>query len=494
MIQLIAYIYLIMICSFLPMYMRTGYYELGEAKAWCYYFISIAFIIIIPIADFFYHKRKISDYKDIIIGKIKKERELTYTQIFLLATLFSCILSFVFSIDKRTAFFGYEGWRCGLLTMLFILFYCHIYSRFSKLNMYMLYLCLVVPFLEFGHGVLNRMGIYPVEIYASNNSFLATLGNINWYSGFLSIFVPLGMGILYRITLFTYDFWMAFIYTTLGFAAIFMQGSEGAVLIIIAAFVLLIWHSLDDRTLIKRLLIVAMALGVSMSLVDVMFNILRFNYTYESNHLMNICLSHAGFIIFAAAFFLYQMERLFAEIKVPFREKDYKIIYGVLLAIGVIGTGYYFCNIFSDDFGNGRGLIWRVSLDIFKSLSPWQQLVGVGQDCMSSYIQKDGQLTAFVLDSFNGTMLTNAHNDILTVLIERGLIGVVCYIGLFAAILYELLKKKEKEPAAIVCGLPIFSYLVFNLVSFAQITSMPYVYILIGLGVSMTRKYANYFS
>lgn len=52
--------------------------------------------------------------------------------------------------------------------------------------------------LVFGLGLLNRFDVYPIASLRGDRSFISTLGNINWYCGFLAVFLPVGMGLLIR--------------------------------------------------------------------------------------------------------------------------------------------------------------------------------------------------------------------------------------------------------------------------------------------------------
>ena len=124
--------------------------------------------------------------------------------------------------------------------------------------------------------------------------------------------------------------------------------------------------------------------------------------------------------------------------------------------------------------------------EIYMGLSPWQKLVGVGQDCLYPYAMADGYWNSSFTNVFGGAALTNAHCELLTVLIERGLIGAVTYLGLFVSVIYKLLRVKEKEQAKVICALPIISYFVFDQISFMQVTSMPYCLILIGIAINLS--------
>ncbi len=474
-------IYLGLLCSILPLYMKTGYYELGEAKAICYLTLSIPFVVMV-VVNYVIKRKK-------ILGEKGSTEKTSLPQLFLYGTIYSHILSLLFSVDIKTAFLGYEGWRNGFLSAIVVLVIAIYVSREKKLKYKLIFVIalFLVPFFEFILSIINRFGIYPFVIKGQNASFVATLGNINWFSGFLSIWVPLGLALMYCLKRFSGWWWISFVYALTGILALLLQGSDGGILILAACFLFMLWISLDSWESFKSFLLVLMVMGFGMTIVDIVIGIFD-AYSYDSNILISICQSHAGIIILAAAFFLYRIVRLLEEIKVVFIEKVLRRIYLVALAVIAIVAVALLAMNFSDSFGNGRGIIWRICADMYVNLPPWQKVVGIGQDCLYPFAMKD----AFWNDSFRnifGTdILTNAHCEILTILLERGLIGAICYVGLFVSILYELVRAKEKEPIAVIYGLPIISYFLYNQVSFSQVTSMPYCMILVGLSIGLISR------
>ena len=84
-------------------------------------------------------------------------------------------------------------------------------------------------------------------------------------------------------------------------------------------------------------------------------------------------------------------------------------------------------------------------------------------------------------------MLTNAHCELLTMLIERGLLGGVSYLFFISTALCTFFKNK-KERAATVCALPVIAYFFNSLVSFQAVTSTPYLMLVIGIGISACRE------
>ncbi len=166
--QYLSYIYLIMLCSILPLYMKSGYYELGEAKAGCYLTVSLCFFVLIGALEFF--------------KRAKNKRQVlnisNYPLFFACGLFLSSLLSFVFSVDKKTAFFGYVGWRNGLLTTLLYLAFMVIFTGYSYDKKWTILTALIVPTLEFILGIADRLGGYFFEIPGIDSGYIATIRHI----------------------------------------------------------------------------------------------------------------------------------------------------------------------------------------------------------------------------------------------------------------------------------------------------------------------------
>ena len=206
---------------------------LGESKGLLYLGVSAAFALVLVL----FERKK-------LLSGIDKE---SFAFFGLMAFLFSNIISFVFSINKSVSFFGLEGWRGGFLTVILMLFFTLVLSSSEPFSKYILAALLITPALEFVLGILGRFRIYPVQIANQNNSFVATIGNINWYVGFLSVFVPLGIGLCYTEKLFSRTFFLMALYEILGLVATFTQGSESGALVLLGAFIVLLLRSLGSR-------------------------------------------------------------------------------------------------------------------------------------------------------------------------------------------------------------------------------------------------------
>lgn len=463
-LKIISSIHIIMLCSILPLYMEQGYYRLGEAKGTMYMLLSGVFVLI---ASF-------------LVGIKRNKNEIW--ELLLGALFFANVVTLIFSSDIKTAFLGLEGWRIGFLTTLIMALECYYLSKGLYIDEYVIAAIFVTPFLIFVIGILGRFGIYPIEIYGSDTGFLATIGNINWYVGFLAIFVPAGVGLSYLQKPGSKSFWACSLYTVAGLMALLLQGADSGLLVIIGTYGLLLFLSLSDRSSFHRFMAQLAILGLVIETVNL---IMIFNpgvYNYDENILIALCDHHKGLIIVALSFFIYRVSALVDEVGFMWKKTLYRqVLCGLLFAIVaffivIIATGKIPYN-----FGNGRLFIWQISFDMFLNLSSWQKIFGVGQDCYSFYAYHSPMWADSLLNVLEGNRLTNAHCEMLTILIERGIVGITLYYGF---ILYSLSRIIKKEQTSIICLLPIISYLFNSSVSFSTPVSTTFLFTVIGIGMS----------
>ena len=135
-----------------------------------------------------------------------------------------------------------------------------------------------------------------------------------------------------------------------------------------------------------------------------------------------------------------------------------------------------------DSWGNGRGMTYRSAMMILTQMTPLQKLVGVGQDCFSAYAYSIPQVADELWQYFGNDRLTNAHNEILTMLVNHGIVGTISYLGIFITYLYKT-GKQSKNLYSISIAVAVICYLVHNMVSFANVLNLPFLIILLAMGV-----------
>lgn len=134
---------------------------------------------------------------------------------------------------------------------------------------------------------------------------------------------------------------------------------------------------------------------------------------------------------------------------------------------------------FDDDWGSGRGYIWKNCVTIFMDSSLIVKLFGNGAD----------QLERLMIQSFGkavfryGAAFYNAHNEFLDILISFGMVGAVVYITGIAATCQKLLKKIRGEGGAeqIALMTALLGYVFQAFVGLNNIAMLPIFFLLLGL-------------
>ena len=145
----------------------------------------------------------------------------------------------------------------------------------------------------------------------------------------------------------------------------------------------------------------------------------------------------------------------------------------MLLLVQVLLPGLY-----SDRFGSSRGLIWSTCSEIYRGLPLSQKLFGIGPDCLYSYLLSHPEYRSVFLNRF-GMDIMNAHSILLNRLLTTGLIGMMLYLVIIVLSLRIWNRKLRSLPYIMM----LLCYLAVGTVLFDQITCLPLILILMGIGV-----------
>lgn len=123
-------------------------------------------------------------------------------RLFILLLITSLLLSSLLSGSFADAWSGADGWMMGFLVQALSLFFAFLFSfpvsgdgeHARKFGTYCLYAGAgITIFLR----IANRFRFYPFSYMGIDYTYLSTLGNIDWFCGYLSVVVPILMGDLY---------------------------------------------------------------------------------------------------------------------------------------------------------------------------------------------------------------------------------------------------------------------------------------------------------
>ena len=122
-----------------------------------------------------------------------------------------------------------------------------------------------------------------------------------------------------------------------------------------------------------------------------------------------------------------------------------------------------------------------------------ERLTGAGPDCFAGKLYTLPGLAEAVNKQFNGARLTNAHNEWLTVLVNNGLPGLVSYGSIFVTAVIRYIYTASRDPSGrkkylYIFAMSAFAYSIHNVVSFQQILSTPFVFLMLGMGERLMKE------
>ncbi len=508
-------LYMVALMVVLPLYStESGYRRIGTEK--CMFFRSgslLACKVILPM---------IAIYLLCLVLRRLRPRipSVSVTDLFALVYLAAVICSYLHSSFKEEtewgdAFYGAYGWYLGFLTQLLFLGIYFVVSRLWQRKDWMMGLWIPVIALVALLGYLNRFGVYPMEMKAAGPQYISTIGNINWYCGYI---VTVLSGLAYYLWQgggFAGKKWlhMAGLLTLgVGLASLVTQGSSSgivALLILLGVFYLL---SMRDSEKLLRFF----AGCILLSGVCVFTWLIRriwpeaMNYFESTTDLLT--LSPLPFALLGGSLLCWLLVHKSRRVG-RFHAGAWSllgltvwgiagaaaVVFVILLAVntkypGSIGPlseiGVF---TFNASWGSNRGITWTAGATCFWDQDLIGKLVGVGPDAMALYIRSgvNPALKQMVEDYFGRLMLTNAHNEWLTVLINEGLLGAVGYIGLMLTSVCRYLKAGREDALAGAMGMGILAYTLNNVFSFQQVMGTSAVFLFLGIGEACLRSKGN---
>ena len=487
--NLLVTAYLLLLFVVYPFYMKEGYVEIGKAKYsfWIRISLSAAAVLLL-----FFVTQLIRELKE-------KSLHLRATDVSVLVFAGTLLLTFVLAVDRKEALFGTEGWNMG-----FVLYgvLCLLYLMIQLLwkpDKWILYLALSASGVIFLLGILDRFSIYLIPLEIRNPGFLSTLGNINWFTGYLVIFTAVSASLFLLseekgMTIFSA------VITLLGFTAGFGQGSSSVFLFFAGLFLTLLWVASYEKRRMLRLMILWGMWCLSAQIIRLMRMLIPDGYQYDTENLcgdftggnLTVCLFAIGGLFIGAVWILMKHKEQTGR----WIRRGLGLLGGILAAgVAVIMLYSYLCvskgmelsELYDrlpwgdDSWGNGRGMTYRAAMMILTQMTPLQKLFGVGQDCFSAYAYSIPQVADELWQYFGNDRLTNAHNEILTMLVNHGIVGIISYLGIFITYAYNT-AKQAKNPYSISIAAAVICYLIHNMVSFANVLNLPFLIILLAMG------------
>lgn len=512
--DIVISVYLFVILAVLPLYNR-GYAQIGTDKE--NFFIktmTYAGKCLLPVFVLWLIFR-------LIVAKQKQElpafrsipkriwQALNTTDKFAALYGVSVVLSYVFTRYREEALWGTASWRMGMWTQLGAVIVYFMISRMWQRKDWIVILTLPVSAIVFFLGYMNKFGLCLVDKEIINSSFISTVGNINWYCGYLVTVLFGGVYLLWRMgSEFTWKKGILMGYVTVGFASLATQGSSSGIVTFAVMMFVLFGMSVTDAgkmecywqemTLFSGACLVTYVLRIcnvfSKELVlegvtDVLtFSVASIIMTVVSGamlwlvHRMSSRRRYSGEV----------WRRIYRGIAIAV---PVIIVMGLLLTLlNTLLGGTLTKNVtdpellkwvtFNSDWGSARGATWSAGARCFWEADLLHKIFGVGPDCMYIFLTNEGSadLQNMVYERFYGNRLTNAHNEWLTILVDMGVFGLVSYAGMMISAIRSFLHAGKKSAMVGACGFCVLAYTVNNMFSFQQVMNISTVFVIMGIG------------
>lgn len=510
--NLFATAYLLIIFFVYPFYLQDGYVDIGEAKNHFFLYVSFAAFGIFGILGMLYFFVRL---RDILMQKrayLIDWDNVSITDLFVMLYATMVFLSYVLTDYREEALWGTEGWYIGCVLLLLL---CGLYFFISRMwngNKRMFYVIAAASGFVFLFGICSRFSFYPASFEVVQPEFISTLGNINWFCGYLSVVSPVGIGMFLlsdegqsgrfgKTGLLRKRFWL-FAYVLVTFMSAFSQGSNSVFLWFMALFLMFLWICLEKESWLKNFMLLVILWGISAQIIRLMRYLFPERYNYDAD---NLCGYFTG-----SSFTLWIMLLGIAGCALTaVMEKNKKTVRKILLisvslcagawllisvintrwGISVLQENVIFQQIFllDENWGNGRGAAFHAAVWIFKELPPIHKLFGAGPDCFSMYAYSIPELALMLHESFGSARLTNAHNELLTGLVNTGILGILSYLGILLSFIGRCMKKGREKPVLFIPAVCAAGYFIHNMVSFAQVLNLPFLFLLLGMGAAIER-------
>ena len=509
-------IYMLLIMVIMPFYFTDGYTRIGTNKYEFFHGVSMKIgIITLPVLCLYLVLRLVLYWK-----KEKQDRggfwkDFSITDWFVLGYALVSMLSYWCSDYREmtaygNAWKGANGWYMGLSSQLIFAAVYFLVSRFWKKQKWMLVLWLSATFMVLGLGCLNRFGVRPIEMKNASPFFISTIGNINWYCGYI---VTLLFGMLYYVWAETekknWGRILLMLWLSVGFATLLTQGSQSGILTLVVVWGVLYWLSMKSGEKLYRFGGCLFCMGLACAGTYLLRSLFVGRYNYQdmfSNFFTNS--PAAVVILVVAVVFCLGIPCLQKRGKVPVRAFIAAGYVGcvavVVMAVAFLGLGMINTlwqgsigklsenALFTFDlkWGSNRGATWAAAWMCFQDQGLFGKLIGVGPDCMAMYIHSgvNEELLAMVEKYFGNLTLTNAHCEWLTVLVNTGLLGLVSYGGMMVSAMVRFIKAGKQNAIIGACGFGVLAYTINNMVSFQQVMGAVTVFLVLGIGEAYLRE------
>ena len=516
--------YLITAGLLLPLYL-PGYNSLGTDKS-LFWIVNLKVSFLIFSASAFFYlvshiagsaSKSSAKHEPVSLSYLKKN--ILPHEIWTVLFAESVLVSYTVSDYKNVALMGETNWYVGAWEYLALCLCVLVIGRTRIRGTVFTSVMLAASMAVFAAGILMDIAGSRLGIDGWNESKFSTIGNTNWFCGYLVCVLFISAAVyLLKTDDGKSDTRIAKIFCPICFAAgsycLYSQGSSSAYPAVTAAVLtLLVFCGREVRKLgsLIRLLPVLCAGGLAHA-AAVLLGVYERANDPVTKALDGLPFQLFLFAVSTVIMFTFDKIRKSGRTETGISAGKTALtvtvsavmIYIAVLTFntvsdGILGTGPVL--YFGDEWASSRGMTISVGLELFKGMSIREKFFGTGPDtfysllCSGRFPLLAEKVTAY----FGGARLTNAHCEPVTMLVNTGIWGCVCFYGmlisLFAEMFGSVLHKSPDDErtdssrtAALAASVGLMAYIVNNLFSFQTAVNLSQLSLLAGFGAAAVRN------
>ena len=511
----ISLIYLAIILLIYPLYIHDGYYDILQVKFKFFWVLTLAYTVIM-LAFLLLHALTLKNgmrkplYFSLFIreeeGK-KKPFLATDIPFFFLILIF--LISMIHSGYIYETWWGSTGRYMGSFTWLLLFFAYFFVSRFYRFKkIHLLFLSISIA-LQAAWGIsdffwMNLFHFFDlVEADYLKASFAGGIGNINGYTSLIISYTGLFAGLFIgeKQEKWSLLFLLMYAFTLL---AAFYGMSDNVVFALFVLFLALPFFCFGKKERLLNCIDLYVAFFLVMKLATFFIPKANSSYQYgDKGFFLQLGFTTVPFLAIAV---LGIIKLLVVKLKEERIEKVLKPIYFLIVALILFAVVFVFydANVshrlsflenysnyfrFDDNWGSGRGFIWKMGLNYLTKKMPFSQvLLGYGPD---GYLMLTNDNYKVAISQSPYGAIDNIHNEYLNLLLTIGVIGLISYLSLLLSSFKTLFTKNDKGEEGdfservfpFAAGLCLLCYVSQAVINIAVPMVLPVIFILSFMGL-----------
>lgn len=506
-------VFLLMLVTVFPLIMHDSYVDILETKYQCYYMIVIGMLIVLLILGIIMLVIDQIEYQGKhAIGLFAKLHPQNWKTTFCGADFavilfwLTLLISTLQSEYRFESFWGNEGRYSGLFLLTLYIISYFIISRFWQARGWVLevflFTGLIICYIGitdyFQMDIMNlRVGIKPEQ----STIFTSTLGNINTYTAYVALLLGVAAAMFATAKNVVRASWY-YICMVIGFFAIIMGCSDNAYLALGALFGFLPFMLFKSRTGFKRYLLMLATFGTVIQCID-FINQVYAEMVIGLDSLFQLLVNFSGLIYVVAALWVFYIAIMIFDKKQQAVTDEiglgFVLGWSGLLAIclliicfllydvniagnveGYGGLGRYL--LLNESWGTNRGYIWRKSVAIFGEFGFMHKLFGYGPDTFG--ILTTGNFRMEMMNSTQGQIFDNAHNEYLHYLVTVGGLGMFTYVAFLVTAGWRMAVGRSRNEYKTGCLFAVLCYAAQALVNLSLPIATPIMWLLLSIGMA----------